>query len=105
MLPAAVTLCVDQVVVHHLHGSILDVVHPLHPQHLILGLEPLGDALTDGHLFYQLKKQVLRLLVQIGKIIVQLACDLQLCVQRLAVLPEISQMPLSPNVDGALFFV
>lgn len=76
MLPAAETLCVDQVVVHHLHGLIPDVVHPLHPEHLILGLEPLGDALTGGKLFYQLKEHSLSLIVQIGKIAVQLTGDL-----------------------------
>ena len=52
MLPAAVTLCVDQIGVHHLHGSILDVVHPLYPQHLILCLEQFGDTLTGHQLFF-----------------------------------------------------
>lgn len=59
LLPAAVILCVDQIVVNHLHGSIPDVVHPVHPQHLILGLEFLGEALTGGHLFYQLKEHII----------------------------------------------
>ena len=77
----------------------------LYPQHLILGFELFGDALTEGHLFYQLKKHSLRLLVQISQITVQLAGDLQLCVQRLAVLSEIPQVPLAPNADGVLFFV
>ena len=38
LLPAADTLCVDQIVVDLLHSLIPDVVHPLHPQHLILHL-------------------------------------------------------------------
>ena len=99
MLPAADILCVDQIVVHHLHSPIPDVVHPLYPLHLILGLDLFGDALTDSHLLYQLKKHGLCLIVQIGKITVQLAGDLQLCVQRLSMLTEIPQMPLPSKKD------
>ena len=39
-LPAAETLCVDQIIVDHLHSPIPDVVHPLHPEHLILAFDP-----------------------------------------------------------------
>lgn len=99
------TLCVDQIMIYKLHRSVPDVVNPLHPEHLILGLELFCDVLPSCHLLYQLKKHVFRLLVQIGQITVQLACDLQLCVQRLAVLSDIPQMPLVPNADGVLFFV
>lgn len=62
LLPAAVTLCVDQIGVHHLHGPIPDAVHPLYPQHLILRLELFSDTLTNRHLFYQLKEHSLCLL-------------------------------------------
>ena len=72
---------------------------------MILGFLLLGNAVTNCHLLYQHKKHGLRLIVQIGKITVQLAGDLQLCVQRLAVLSEIPQVPLAPNADGVLFFV
>jgi len=50
-----------------------------------LGLELFGDAFTCRHLFYQLKEHILRLFVQVGKITVQLASDLQLCVQCLPI--------------------
>jgi hypothetical protein len=50
-----------------------------------LGLELFGDAFTCRHLFYQLKEHILRLFVQAGKITVQLASDLQLCVQCLPI--------------------
>ena len=66
LIPIADTLCVDQIVVDHLHSPIPDIVHPLHPEHLILSLELFGDALTGGKLFYQLKEHSLRLFVQIG---------------------------------------
>ena len=71
---------------------------------MILDLKLFCDALTLGHLLYQIKKHRFSLHVQIGKISVQLAGDLQLCVQCLAVLPEIPQMPLTPSADGPLFF-
>ena len=45
MIPAIDPLCVDQIIIHHLHCPFSDVVHSLYPQHLILGLEFLGDAL------------------------------------------------------------
>ena len=101
LLPAADILCVDQIDVDHLHSPIPDVVHLLHPKHLILSLELFGDALTLGHLLYQLKKHSFCLLVQIGKITVQLAGDLQRCVHRLTVLPEIPQMPLKNKCQWA----
>ena len=70
MLPAADTLYIDQIVVYLLHCPISDAVHPQYPQHLILGLELLCDALTASHLRYQFKKHVFCLLIQIGKIII-----------------------------------
>ena len=98
------TLCINQIVVHNLHSSIPNVVHSLYPQHLILDLKLFCDAFTGRHLLNQLKKHCLGLLVQIGKLSVQRAGDLQLCVQCLAVLPEIPQMPLTPSADRTLFF-
>lgn len=88
MLPAVDTLCVDQIVVDHLHSPIPNAVHPLHLQHLILCLELFCDTLTGSKLLYQLKKHSFRLFVQIGKITVQLTGDLQLHVKHLAMLPE-----------------
>ena len=61
--------CVDQLVIYHLHRTIPDVVHPLHPQHLILRFELFGDTLMCRHLFYQLKEHGFRLFVQVGKIL------------------------------------
>lgn len=88
--------------IYDFHGPIPDVVHSLHPQHLILGLELFYDAFTGRHLLNQLKKHCRGLLVQIGKISVQCAGGQQLRVQRLTVLPEIPQMPLTPNANGAM---
>ena len=99
------TLCINQIVVHNLHSSIPNVVHSLYPQHLILDLKLFCDAFTGRHLLNQLKKHRFSLFIQIGKITVQLAGDLQLRVQRFAVLQEKPQMPLPPYADGTLFFI
>ena len=40
---------IDQIVVYHFHRPIPDVIHPLHPQHLILGIELFGHSLAGGH--------------------------------------------------------
>ena len=39
LTPAAITLCVNQLMIYDFHSPISDVVHPLHPQRLIIGLE------------------------------------------------------------------
>ena len=70
---AARPLYVYELVVYNFCCSTPDTVHSLYPQHLILNLKLLRDALMYGKQFYQLKKHGLRLLVQIGKITIQLA--------------------------------
>ena len=76
--------------VYDFRCPIPDIVHLPHPKHLILSLELLGNIFTRGKLFYQLKKHSFCLFVQIGQISVQLSGDLQLRIQRFAVLPDIS---------------
>jgi|GEM_PF-4906086 len=51
--PPPVTLCVDQLVIYDLHCPVPDVVHSLHPQHLILCFELFGDAFALCHLLRQ----------------------------------------------------
>ena len=99
------TLSVNQIFVYYFRCLIPNVIHLLHPKHLILSLEVFGNILTLGKLFYQLKKHSFRLFVQIAKITVQFIVNQQLCVQRLVVLPEISQMPLAPYADGFPLFI
>ncbi len=72
-LPAASTLCVNQLVVYDFCRLCSDVVHPLYLQHLILRFALFGDTISDGHLIYQLKKHGFCLLVQVCQISVQLA--------------------------------
>ena len=67
--------------VYDLHYPVPYAVHPLYPQHLVLGFELFSDALTDGQLLYQLKKHIFRLFVDVRQIGVQLAAGQQLRVQ------------------------
>lgn len=68
LFPAADSLCVNQLVVYELHCPVSNIVHPLHPQHLILLFELFGHTLTLGHLLRQQEHLLRRLLVDIGKI-------------------------------------
>ena len=66
--PPPVTLCIDQLVIYDLYCPVPDVVHPLHPQHLILCFELFCHALTLCHLLCQQKHLLLRLFVDVGQI-------------------------------------
>lgn len=79
--PPPGSLCVDQTVIYDLYCPVPDVVHPLHPQHLILRLELFGDALTLCHLFYQQEHLLRRLLVDVVKVGIQPAAGQQFRVQ------------------------
>ena len=41
-------LCVNQIMVYDFQRPVPDVVYPLYPQHLILGLELFGDAMVKA---------------------------------------------------------
>lgn len=56
------------------------------------------------HLFYQLKKHILCLFINISKIAVQPAACEQIGVKYPAVLFEIAQVPLSPYANVLFFF-
>ena len=47
-------------------------VHPLYPKHLIVRLERFCDPFLVGMFLYQLKKHILCLFVQLGKVAVEL---------------------------------
>lgn len=78
LLPAIVTLCVDQVGVHHLHSPIPDIVHPLHPQYSILCLELFCYALPAATCFTSSKNMFYACSFKSTRysILVQLANDL-----------------------------
>ena len=90
--------------IYDLHCTVPDVVHPLHPQHLILRLELFGDALTLWHLPCQQEHLLRRLLVDVGQVGVQPTAGQQLRVKGFTLLFEVSQVSLPPNADGLFFF-
>ena len=92
-----------QIVVYNFCGSAADIVHFLHPLHLIFRFERFGYALTLCHLLYELRKHFVCLLVDVGKVSVHLAACQQIEIKDLAILLDIPQMPLTPNADRLLF--
>ena len=79
----------------------MDVVHPLHPHHLIFRFECFRYTLFFGKLFYQPGKHCFCLLVEVSEVIVQLAGSQQLGIQTNLVLANMPQVSLSPNADGS----
>ena len=77
----------------------MDVIHLLRPQHLVFRFKRFRYALLFGKLFYQPREHILCLLVNIGKVIVQLTAYQQIGIEYLAMLFQIPQMPLSPYAD------
>ena len=63
-------LGVNYIVINDFCGSAADVVHPSNPLHLSIRLEFFSRALTFCHLFYEPKKHILSLLVNVGEIAV-----------------------------------
>ncbi len=62
-------------VIYDFCGSAADVIHPSNPLHLIIRYEFFGHTLTLCHLFYEPKKHILCLFINVYKITVQLtAC-------------------------------
>ena len=80
-------------------------IHSLYPKHLIFGFECFGNAIFLSELLYQSKEHILRLIVQLSKVAVEFPVEEQPGIERLAVLPDIPQMPLSPYANRLLFFL
>ncbi len=97
LLPAADTLCVDQIMVYALHCPVPDAVHSLYPQHLILSLELFGYFLQFCHLFCQQEHLLRYLFIDIGQIGIQSAAGQKLRVQGAALSLDVPQVPLSPK--------
>ena len=95
-------LCVDSIIIDDLHCRFTDCVHSLRPKHLLLHFELFGDTVLFSNVLYQPREHFFRLLVQISKVVVELAACQQFGVNGLVVLFQILQMPLSPYPDGAL---
>ena len=103
--PQYFTSCVDDFCVYNLGCRRPNIVHLPHPHHRIIGFQYLGNALGLGNLPNNGIQPFLGLLVNIGKIAVQLAAQLQAGVEGLAVLPDVPQVPLTPQTNGLFFFL
>ena len=98
LLPS-VLLGVNQLCIYNLFRSVADIVHTLHPQHLIFCFELFGYAFLFGELFYQPKEHILCLIVDISKVSGQFAACQPIGIVDFVVLLDVAQMPFSPYPD------
>ena len=89
---------------HDLVRSVSDAVHLPHPRLRFAGLQPLRHTLGICVLFYQPKKEFLRLLLDVCKVAVQYPSGQQVIIQYPMMLLQINSPPLAVNADGAFFF-
>ena len=82
----------------------LDAVHLSHPRLRFAGLQPLRHTLGICVLFYQPKKEFLRLLLDVCKVAAQCPGGQQVIIQHPVVLLQINSPPLAVNADVAFFF-
>ena len=101
--PCRLNLCVNDFCVHDLPGTRPDVIHSTNPLHSVFGLELFGDSLGLLHLLYQDFHSFLCLLINFGKIAVQLAAGQQLRVDDLPVLLQVAPVPLPPEPNRLVF--
>lgn len=83
------TPTVDQPAIYNFCSSVANVIHLSNPLHLIFRFELFGDTLTLCHLFYEPKKHILYLLVNVSEVSVQLATCQQISVEHLSVLLDV----------------
>ena len=78
---------------------VTDIVHSPNPFHLIFRLKLLRYSFTFRYLLYQLRKHVLCLPVNFGKMSVQLSACQQVHINNFMALFQISCVSLSPYSD------
>ena len=88
-LAAAFILYIDQIIIHDFYHRFPYCVHSLYPKHLIVCFERFRDAFLLGEFFYQSKEHILCLLVQIGKVAIELSAEQQAIIQLFTVLMDI----------------
>ena len=85
---------------HDLVRSVSDAVHLPHPRHRVIGFQGLRHALGVCVLFYQPKKEFLRLLLDVCEVPIQHPGGQQVIIQHTVVLPQKGAPPLAVNADG-----
>ena len=81
-----------------------DAVHLPHPRLRVIGLYLLRHTLGICVLFYQPKKEFLRLLLDVCEVPVQRPGGQQVIIQYPMMLLQINSPPLTVNADGTFFF-
>lgn len=89
---------------HGLVCSVSDAVPSPHPRLRVIGLYLLRHTLGICVLFYQPKKEFLRLLLNVCEVPVQHPSGQQVIIQYPMMLLQINSPPLAVNADGAFFF-
>ena len=89
---------------HDLVCPMSDAVHLPHPRLRVIGLYLLRHTLGICVLFYQPKKEFLRLLRDVCKAAAQCPGGQQVEIQYPMMLLQINSPPLAVNADGAFFF-
>ena len=84
--------------------TVSDAVHLSHPRLRVIGLYLLRHALGVCVLFYQPKKEFLRLLLDVRKVAIQHPGGQQVIIQYPVMLLQINSPPLAVNADRAFFF-
>ena len=79
-------------------------VHLPQPRHRVIGFQGLRHALDACVLFYQPKKEFLRLLLNVCEVPIQRPGGQQVIIQYPVMLLQIGSPPLPVNADGAFFF-
>ena len=96
-------LCEYQFTHYVFFGRAVNIVHHLHPTHLISCLEVFVNALSIGKLYCQRGQHFLCLFIHVGKVGVEPSFTEQGEVASATVLLEIVEVHLSVFADGLLF--
>ncbi len=83
-------LCEYQFCIYNFGCSVTDIIHPTNPFHLVFSLKFFCYILFFGKLFYHPKKHILCLLINLGKVAVQLTTRQKVGVKYLTVLLEVA---------------
>ena len=81
-----------------------DAVHLSHPRHRVIGFQCLRHVLGVCVLFYQPKKEFLRLPLDVCEVPIQHPCGQQVIIQHPVMFPQINSPPLAVNADRPFFF-
>lgn len=92
-------LPIDDFLKNNLLGSVPNIVHPLHPSHLIQCFQLFGNTLLCRHLLYKVVEHFSCPVVHLRKVTVQLTTEYQTGVQYRSMLFEVAQMPSAPHSD------